>query len=150
MRHAQESNSSWGLVVHSHFPISKAWDSAAINLRFAAVPATLWALISLMVKVPEFLDTVVLFQDLDAQTFSTLMPLLIPKKIKAGELIFRELDDSDGLYVVELGQAVVSKHVSGEMVIVLARLYPGDVFGEIALFVSAPRSVSAHAELDRL
>ena len=150
MRHAQESNSSRGLVVNNDFPILKAWDSAEINLRFAAVPATLWALISLMVKVPEFLDTVVLFQDLDAQTLSTLMPLLIPKKIKAGEMIFRELDDSDALYVVEQGQVVVSKHVSGEMEIVLTRFYPGDFFGEMGLFDSAPRSASAHAELDTI
>ena len=103
-----------------------------------------------MVKVSEFLDTVVLLQDLDAQTLSTLMLLLIPKKIKAGEMIFRELDDSDALYVVEQGQVVVSKHVSGEVEIVLTRFYPGDFFGEMGLFDSAPRSASAHAELDTI
>jgi len=45
---------------------------------------------------------------------------------------------------------VVSKYVSGEVEIVLTRFYPGDFFGEMGLFDSAPRSASAHAELDTI
>jgi CRP/FNR family transcriptional regulator, cyclic AMP receptor protein len=101
-----------------------------------------------MQKVADFLHNVVLFQDLDGQALSILKPLLVPKKFKAGELIFRELDDSDALYVVEEGQVVVSKHVSGDVDIVLTRLYPSDFFGEMGLFDAAPRSASANAELD--
>lgn len=101
-----------------------------------------------MVKVPEFLQKVALFQDLDGPAFSALTPLLIPKRFKAGEVIFREMDDSDALYVVEQGQVVVSKHVSGDVDILLTRFYPGDFFGEMGLFDSAPRSASAHAELN--
>jgi CRP/FNR family transcriptional regulator, cyclic AMP receptor protein len=103
-----------------------------------------------MQKAPEFLNKVVLFQDLDGQTLSTLTPLLVPKKIKAGELIFRELDESDALYVVEQGQVVVSKRVSDDVEIVLTRFSPGDFFGEMGLFDAAPRSASAHAELDTI
>ncbi|MBI4527060.1 MAG: cyclic nucleotide-binding domain-containing protein [Deltaproteobacteria bacterium] len=95
---------------------------------------------------PDFLQKVMLFQDLDSESFSILAPLLIPKTFKAGEIIFREMDESDALYVVEQGQVVVSKHVSGDMDIVLTRFYPGDFFGEMGLFDSAPRSASAHAE----
>ena len=132
------------------FPDFEGMGLGRDQFAFRGCASYIVGLISLMVKVPEFLDTVVLFQDLDAQTLSTLMPLLIPKKIKAGELIFRELDDSDALYVVEQGQVVVSKHVSGEVEIVLTRFYPGDFFGEMGLFDSAPRSASAHAELDTI
>ena len=98
--------------------------------------------------IPEFLHRVVLLQDLDDQTLSTLTPLLVAKKIKSGEVIFRELDDSDALYLVEQGQVVVSKHVSGEVDIVLTRFYSGDFFGEMGLFDAAPRSATAHAESD--
>ncbi len=139
-----------GLSCQQPFPDFEGMGLGRDQFAFRGCASYIVGLISLMVKVPEFLDTVVLFQDLDAQTLSTLMPLLIPKKIKAGELIFRELDDSDALYVVEQGQVVVSKHVSGEMEIVLTRFYPGDFFGEMGLFDSAPRSASAHAELDTI
>jgi CRP-like cAMP-binding protein len=101
-----------------------------------------------MVDAPEFLQTVELFQDLDRDTLSTLTPLFVARKIKSGEIIFRELDESDALYLVEHGQVVVSKHVSGDVDIVLTRFSPGDFFGEMGLFDSAPRSATAHAELD--
>ena len=139
-----------GLSCQQPFPDFEGMGLGRDQFAFRGCASYIVGLISLMVKVPEFLDTVVLLQDLDAQTLSTLMPLLIPKKIKAGEMIFRELDDSDALYVVEQGQVVVSKHVSGEMEIVLTRFYPGDFFGEMGLFDSAPRSASAHAELDTI
>src|SRR2546427_13028603 len=139
-----------GLSCQQPFPDFEGMGLGRDQFAFRGCASYIVGLISLMVKVPEFLDTVVLFQDLDAQTLSTLLPLLIPKKIKAGEMIFRELDDSDALYIVEQGQVVVSKHVSGEMEIVLTRFYPGDFFGEMGLFDSAPRSASAHAELDTI
>ena len=101
-----------------------------------------------MLEVPEFLSKVVLFQDLDGQSLSILTPLLVRKDVKSRNTIFRELDDSDALYVVEQGQVVVSKHVSDDVDIVLTRFYPGDFFGEMGLFDSAPRSASAHAEMD--
>lgn len=103
-----------------------------------------------MSKVPEFLHKVGLFQDLEGDALSTLTPLLIRKKFKSGEVIFREMDDSDALYVVEQGQVVVSKNVSGDVDIVLTRFYPGDFFGEMGLFDSAPRSATAHTELDTI
>ena len=96
----------------------------------------------------DFLSTVSLFQDLDAETLAALAPLLAVKKVKAGEAIFRELDQSDALYIVETGQLAVSKYVSGETDIVLTRFYPGDFFGEMGLFDAAPRSASVYCELD--
>jgi CRP-like cAMP-binding protein len=118
------------------------------NLRFQALPDKVPIL--LMLKAPEFLHEVALFQDLDAQALSTLRPLLIGKKIKAGEMIFRERDESDALYVVEQGRVVVSKQVSGDVDIVLARFSPGDFFGEMGLVDAGPRSASAHAEIDSI
>lgn len=99
-------------------------------------------------SLAEFLRGISLFQDMDDGTLSSLLPLLSPRKVKAGETIFRELDPSDALYIVEHGKVVVSKHVSGQTDIVLTRFLPGDFFGEMGLFDAAPRSASAHAELD--
>src|SRR5688572_4129885 len=103
-----------------------------------------------MANTPGFLHSVSLFQDLDGPTLATLRSLLLPKKMKAGEIIFRELDDSDALYVVERGRVVVSKHVHNDVDIVLTRFHPGDFFGEMGLFDASPRSASAQAEVESL
>ncbi|HVO92193.1 MAG TPA: cyclic nucleotide-binding domain-containing protein [Terriglobales bacterium] len=99
-------------------------------------------------KVPTFLRKVSLFQDLGDDVLAALLPLLSTKKIRSGETVFREMEPSDALYLVELGRVVVSKHVSGQTDIVLTRFVPGDFFGEMGLFDAAPRSASAHAEID--
>jgi CRP/FNR family cyclic AMP-dependent transcriptional regulator len=103
-----------------------------------------------MATVPEFLHTVSLFQDLDPETLATLTSHLVPRTIKAGDTIFRELDESDALYVVEQGRVVVSKHVRDDVDIVLTRFQPGDFFGEMGLFDAGPRSASAQAEIDTI
>jgi CRP-like cAMP-binding protein len=103
-----------------------------------------------MSPLVDILSRVVLFQDLDAAALATLAPLLIAKKFAAGTVIFRELDDSDALYIVEKGTIVVSKHVSGDVEMVLTRFAPGDFFGEMGLFDNAPRSATANVETDSL
>jgi CRP-like cAMP-binding protein len=103
-----------------------------------------------MPLIPEIFNKVVLFQDLEADSLATLAPLLIAKKFTAGTVIFHEMDDSDALYIVEQGSVVVSKHVSGDVDMVLTRFTPGDFFGEMGLFDNAPRSATANVETDSL
>ena len=103
-----------------------------------------------MPLIPQIFNKVVLFQDLEGDSLTILAPLLIAKKFTAGTVIFRELDDSDALYIVEQGTVVVSKHVSGDVDMVLTRFKPGDFFGEMGLFDNAPRSATANVETDAL
>jgi CRP-like cAMP-binding protein len=103
-----------------------------------------------MARIPDILNKVVLFQDLPVDSLATLAPLLIAKSFSAGTVIFHELDDSDALYIVEQGSVVVSKHVSGDVDMVLTRFVPGDFFGEMGLFDNAPRSATANVETDSL
>jgi CRP-like cAMP-binding protein len=98
----------------------------------------------------DILTKVVLFQDLEAHAMATLAPLFIAKKFTAGTVIFREMDDSDALYIVEHGTVIVSKHVSGDVDMVLTRFQRGDFFGEMGLFDNAPRSATANVETDSL
>jgi len=103
-----------------------------------------------MAIIANFLSQVTLFQDLDAEALSKLAPFLTNKKVSAGSVIFRELEDSDALYIVEQGTVVVSKHVSGDVDMVLTRFQHGDFFGEMGLFDNAPRSATANVETDSL
>jgi FkbH-like protein len=68
-----------------------------------------------MSALTDFLRTVVVFQDLDDRALQTLASLLVTKKFKAGQIIFREQDGADALYVVQRGQVIVSKHVIGDV-----------------------------------
>jgi CRP-like cAMP-binding protein len=101
-----------------------------------------------MLELPEFLRNVSLFQDLDDQSLCSLPSLLVRKRIRARTVIFREMDESDALYIIEHGQVVVSKNVRADVDIVLTRFYAGDFFGEMGLFDAGPRSASAQAEVD--
>src|SRR5574341_1731387 len=103
---------------------------------------------NLMASAPDFLAKVILFQDLDADALSDLGTLLTPKRLSAGSIIFRELDASDALYIVEQGSVVVSKHVRDDVDIVLTRFRSGDFFGEMGLFDAGPRSATAQVEID--
>ena len=91
-----------------------------------------------------------MFQDLDSGALQTLASLLVTKKFRAGQIIFREQDDPNALYIVQRGQVIVSKHVIGDVDHVLTRFGPGEFFGEMGLFDSAPRSASAQTGHDTI
>jgi CRP/FNR family transcriptional regulator, cyclic AMP receptor protein len=101
-----------------------------------------------MNQFPQILHAVTLFKDLEDDALAALARLMIAKKLKAGNVIFHELDESDALYIIEEGSVVVSKHVRDDVDIVLTRFQMGDFFGEMGLFDAAPRSATAHAEVD--
>ncbi len=60
----------------------------------------------------------------------------------AGAVIFEEGDPGSRLYVIQAGQVRVVKRTGGRAV-TLARLGPGEFFGEMALLDRQPRSASA-------
>ena len=64
-----------------------------------------------------------------------------------GEVIFKEGDAGDGLYVVKDGLVQISANVSANERRVLSRVAPGDIFGEMAIIDKAPRSATASAEI---
>jgi CRP-like cAMP-binding protein len=61
-----------------------------------------------------------------------------------GEIIFKEGDIGESMYVIQDGTIhIIKKAASGEVII--ATLKSGEVFGEMALFDRLPRSASARA-----
>jgi len=61
-----------------------------------------------------------------------------------GEIIFKEGDVGEGMYVIQSGKInITKKATSGELVI--ATLQSGEIFGEMALFDRLPRSATARA-----
>ena len=61
-----------------------------------------------------------------------------------GEIIFKEGDEGDRMYVIQSGRVQITKKTSsGE--ITIATLGKGEIFGEMALFDRLPRSATAAA-----
>jgi NADH dehydrogenase len=61
------------------------------------------------------------------------------------EVVFREGDRGDWLYVLVDGEVEVTKRVPGQGDVTLRRLGPGECFGEIALVSEQPRSATVRS-----
>src|SRR5215218_3860125 len=82
-----------------------------------------------------------LFADLSEEDLEQLHKMAETVSIPAGELVLREGDPGDSLYVVLDGQLEVTKR-QGSQDVLLAVYKPGQFFGEMALLEKAPRSAS--------
>ena len=69
------------------------------------------------------------------------------RDFKAGTVLFEEGQPGDDMYVVLAGQVEIRRKV-GETEHVLARLMPGDFFGEMAILNQRPRSATAVTRVD--
>jgi len=68
------------------------------------------------------------------------------KDYKPGEIIFRENDAGDRMYVILEGQVSIFKSIAASSNRLLITLQKGDFFGEMALLEGLPRSASAVAQ----
>ena len=70
-----------------------------------------------------------LFAGLVPDDVAQLADVGVPRRWAAGEVVFREGDDSDTCYVVSAGHArAIREHPDGRQ-ITLATFGPGDIFG---------------------
>jgi signal transduction histidine kinase len=82
-----------------------------------------------------------LFADLSEEDLERLYSMAETVSIPAGQLVLREGDPGDSLYVVLEGELEVTKR-QGSQDVLLALYDPGQFFGEMALLEQAPRSAS--------
>ena len=87
------------------------------------------------------LRQVPLLADLSEEDLEQLYGMATTVSIPAGELVLREGDPGDSLFVVLDGQLEVTKR-QGRQDVLLAVYKPGQFFGEMALLEQAPRSAS--------
>jgi CRP-like cAMP-binding protein len=97
-----------------------------------------------------FLKTVSVFRDLAEPHLVALALRLRERSLRKGDVLFREGDKGDEMFLVREGTIVISKPVLGRVEQVLARMGPGDFFGEMSLFDQAPRSATIQAETHAL
>jgi CRP/FNR family transcriptional regulator, cyclic AMP receptor protein len=59
-----------------------------------------------------------------------------------GDIIFSEHEPGDSFYLIQSGRVQISR-IMGEIEKTIDILYPGEIFGEMAILEEAPRSASA-------
>jgi len=90
----------------------------------------------------ELLGRVPVFAPLAPDDLALIAEVSHPRRFGAGEVVFREGDESNTCYVVRSGHArAVREHADGRQ-IALATFGPGDIFGELAMFDDERRSAT--------
>jgi CRP/FNR family transcriptional regulator len=90
----------------------------------------------------ELLQRVPVFSTLGPQELAQVAEVAVPRRFHAGEVVFREGDESDTCYVIRSGHArAIREHADGRS-ITLANFGPGDIFGELAMFDGERRSAT--------
>jgi CRP-like cAMP-binding protein len=107
----------------------------------ATMPASADETAALLGRVP-------VFEELADDDLRRVADVTVPRRLAAGEVVFREGDDSDTCYVVNAGHArAIREHLDGRQ-ITLATFGPGDIFGELAMFDDERRSATVEATDD--
>ena len=73
---------------------------------------------------------------------------IVEKRYAAGEIVFRQGDVPDRLYVIGKGEVDVIRETPGQEGVVLARLGEGQFFGEIGILSDTPRTATIRAATD--
>jgi CRP-like cAMP-binding protein len=89
----------------------------------------------------------VLFEDFTEEELVRCVELFDPVTAAAGEIVVRQDDLGDCMYIVVAGNCRVVHHSDGRD-ITLATLKDGDFFGELALVDEGPRSADVEALTD--
>src|SRR5437660_11627222 len=95
-----------------------------------------------------FLKSVKLFREFTDSELLAFAGRLEERNLKPRQVLFREGDPGEEMFVVRKGTSIISKVVSGRIEQVLARAEAGGFFGEMSLFDRSPRSATVESETD--
>ena len=92
-----------------------------------------------------------MFSALDEKDLEIVIDAMQEFKATPGQVVIKEGDDGDFLYVVETGELKCTKHFPDKPEPTFFKNYvPGEAFGELALLYNAPRAASITANVDCL
>jgi CRP/FNR family transcriptional regulator len=85
------------------------------------------------------------FQGLRPEELFEIAGVAVPRSFEAGQVVFREGDESDTCYIVRAGHARAVRDNASGRTLTLATFGPGDIFGELAMFEKEQRSATVEA-----
>lgn len=89
-----------------------------------------------------------LFSDLNEIHLNLIMMICEEVTLKAGEVIFRQDDPGDALYIIAQGQVAITLEPEGEEAVQLALLSENETFGETILIDKGTRSATASCKTE--
>lgn len=92
------------------------------------------------------LSQIVLFSGIHPRGLERIAAVCSEQTLRTGELVFREGDLGDKLYLILEGKIRISREVSGMGEEALAVLGAGQAFGEMSLVDDGPRSADAKVQ----
>jgi len=92
--------------------------------------------------MPQILDKVSIFSDLNEKKLKALEACLIKRKYAKGQVVFHKGDESGGLYIVKTGRVKVFLPSTQGEEIILAILSSGEIIGELSLLDNTKRSAT--------
>jgi CRP/FNR family cyclic AMP-dependent transcriptional regulator len=93
-----------------------------------------------------FLLATPFFGGLSDAGLELLISMLVECRFDAGATVVAEGEPGRSMFVVHSGELVVSRRADGERIIRMARLEPGDFFGEMTLIEMQNRSATVVVE----
>lgn len=97
------------------------------------------------VQAAAVLGRIPLFAELSRTELDDVAAHLVVRHVPAGENVYEPGDPGDAMYVVESGQVEIVASDEARRPRSLARMIPGDFFGEMALLTGQSRTVTARA-----
>ena len=90
-----------------------------------------------------------MFNALEEKEFEIVVDSIAEVKIHPGDLVIKEGDEGDCMYIVEQGTLTCTKHFKGNAEPTFLKEYnPGEGFGELALLYNAPRAATIKAKTE--
>ena len=86
-----------------------------------------------------------LFAALDDEAGQALLAQMNSSRLERGDILFREGDPGDTLYVIGEGKVKLGRTSADGRENLIAILGPGEMFGELSLFDPGPRTMTATA-----
>jgi CRP-like cAMP-binding protein len=91
------------------------------------------------------LKNITVFAGLDDSALSLLMARARPTTVPAEGVILREGEPGNHLYLIVSGSVRICKRYGQTNEVELARLNPGDIFGEMCILETLPRAATVQA-----
>jgi CRP/FNR family transcriptional regulator, cyclic AMP receptor protein len=100
------------------------------------------------VELGRYIQGTKLFEGIHEKQLQNLTVIGQEKKVAKGEYVFKEGSVGREFYIIVQGAIAINKNVAGGRKRNLSNLRQGDIFGELALFDSQPRSADAEVSDD--